>query len=265
MHVQSPLRSLPCAAPALAFAAALTLAAACDRPSAAAAPGPGRPAPGRPAPPDRPAAPPNRPAAPATRPAAPTREIPRVPVHIVPFGDVPADILAAAVRGLRGQIPVEPVVLPARPLPPSARVAKSARYRAGILLAWLESLPVPRGGKILGITEVDIVTRKGRHENWGILGLGSLDGPGCVLSTFRMRRRWEKGGAPPSLVRERLWKVSVHELGHTLGLDHCPVRGCIMEDGHGTVKTTDRSNALCPACATRYAAKLRALAPPRGR
>jgi archaemetzincin len=180
-------------------------------------------------------------------------------VYIVPIGDVPAETLAAAVRGLRGQIPVEPVVAAARPLPAAARVGKSARYRAEILLQWLEALPVPRDGKVLGITEVDIVTRKGRHESWGILGLGSIDGPGCVLSTFRMRRRWEKGGAPESLVRERLWKVSVHELGHTLGLYHCPTRGCIMEDGHGTVKTTDRSKTLCASCAPRYAAKLRSL------
>ncbi|MBI5478975.1 MAG: matrixin family metalloprotease [Deltaproteobacteria bacterium] len=227
--------------------AVLTLAAGCDRPTAAAAPGQPPPA--------------SRPVAPPPPPAAPAREPPRVPVHIVPIGDVPAETLAAAVRGLRGQIPVEPVLVAARPLPPSARVAKSARYRAEVLLAWLEALPLPRTGKVLGITEVDIVTRKGKHENWGILGLGSIDGPGCVLSTFRMRRRWEKGGAPPSLVRERLWKVSVHELGHTLGLDHCPVRGCLMEDGHGTVKTTDRSTALCSSCASRYAARLRALAP----
>jgi archaemetzincin len=233
----------------LASAAALALCAAalaaCDRPTAAAAPPARGPA--------------SQPAAPASRPAAPA-DVPRAPVHLVPIGDVPAATLTELARGLRAQAPFEPVVLAPRPLPSGARVGKSARYRAEVLLAWLESLPVPRGGKILGVTEVDIVTRKGQHENWGILGLGSLDGPGCVLSTFRMRRRWERGGAPPQLVRERLWKIGVHELGHTLGLDHCPTRGCIMEDGKGTVKTTDRSHALCASCAARYAARLRALA-----
>lgn len=185
---------------------------------------------------------------------------PAVRVFVVPMGDVPEATVTAAARGLREHLPVEPVVVPGRPLPAAARVGRTARYRAEVLLEWLEALPLPRkGSKVLGITEVDIVTRKGRHPNWGILGLGSLDGPGCVLSTFRMRRRWERGGAPPALVRDRLWKISVHELGHTLGLDHCPARACLMEDGHGTVKTTDRGRALCARCAARYAGRLRAL------
>jgi len=28
----------------------------------------------------------------------------------------------------------------------------------------------------MGVTDVDIVTRRGKHPIWGILGMGSLDG-----------------------------------------------------------------------------------------
>ena len=109
-------------------------------------------------------------------------------------------------------------------------------------------------GKWMGVTDVDIVARKGNNDNWGVLGLGAVDGRCSVLSTFRMQRRWENGGASDEVVKDRLWKTAVHELGHTLGLSHCPTRGCIMEDAHGTVKTTDRETDLCDDCRKRFRA-----------
>lgn len=177
-------------------------------------------------------------------------------VRLVPIGTVPQQMIDEAVKGLREHAPVEPIVEQAQDFPAQARTSEKGRYRAEALLHWLEGLPLERRGKVMGITESDIVARKGSIPNWGILGMGSIDGRCSVISTWRMKRKWENGGAPDSLVRERLWKVSLHELGHTLGLEHCPTVGCIMEDGHGTVKTTDRDKELCPSCAGAFARAL---------
>ncbi len=47
----------------------------------------------------------------------------------------------------------------------------------------------------------------------------------------------------------RLVKVVNHELGHTLGLPHCPSAGCLMEDAKGTIVTVDNeTGAFCDGC-----------------
>jgi len=40
----------------------------------------------------------------------------------------------------------------------------------------------------------------------------------------------------------------VHEAGHTLGIEHCPNRGCLMEDAEGQVATCDREYDFCARC-----------------
>jgi archaemetzincin len=182
---------------------------------------------------------------------APAKE-PRLTVHLVALGIVPAETIAQTAKSLREAAPIDVVIEPARPLPKSAQTIEKDRYSADALLTFLDDVPATAGQKVMGIAEIDIVTPKNGNPRWGILGLGSIDGKTSVISTYRMRRKWE-GGAPEPVVRDRLAKISLHELGHTLGLDHCPNKGCIMEDGHGTVKTVDAETVLCPRCSKLFA------------
>ncbi len=86
--------------------------------------------------------------------------------------------------------------------------------------------------------------------DWGVIGLGSLDGRSCVISPFRTARRVSALAA-----RDRLARVAVHEAGHTFNLEHCPSSGCLMQDANGKVATTDREDDLCPVCRRALAAK----------
>jgi archaemetzincin len=71
-----------------------------------------------------------------------------------------------------------------------------------------------------------------------------------VISSFRCRKR----ASGPEHARVRLAKTAVHEIGHTLGLAHCPRRGCLMEDAEGSVLTSDREFDLCADCRARLRA-----------
>jgi archaemetzincin len=139
-------------------------------------------------------------------------------------------------------------LLPRVDLPQSAWTAPRERWRAEKLLEFLGPRLPQDGFRILGLTGADISTTKGDHADWGIFGLGTIEGTTCVISSFRLGRNVTKLQA-----RVRLGKVAVHEIGHTLGLKHCPNAYCLMEDAKGKVATTDRDTDLCQDCRAKLA------------
>jgi archaemetzincin len=167
-----------------------------------------------------------------------------------PLGPGSAGLADHASRALLAFYAVSVRVAPEAPLPRAAYYGKRGRYRAEKLLAHLDEIHASafRG---MGLTATDISTTKGAVADWGILGLASMDGRACVLSAFRCRRR----ARSQAHAVERLGKTAVHELGHTFGLPHCPSRGCLMEDGKGTVRTTDGETDLCVECRKRLVAR----------
>jgi len=140
--------------------------------------------------------------------------------------------------------PIVVKVLPCQDLPKSAYYPARRRYRAERLLTFLNERMPKDGWRILGLTEVDISTTKDEFPDWGVMGLGELPGTATVISAFRCRKK----ARSRAHAIERLAKVAVHEIGHTLGLPHCPTVGCLMENAMGKVTTTDRERDFCPLC-----------------
>jgi archaemetzincin len=164
---------------------------------------------------------------------------------IQPLGKALADVDASFVRrSLRAFYAFDVQVAPRVPLPRSAFYPPRHRWRAEKLLAFLVAHAPADASRVLGLTAEDISTTKGKVKDWGILGLATIGGRSGVASSFRCAR----GAHGAEARRIRLGKVSVHELGHTLGLEHCPNRGCLMEDAEGTAATLDREYDLCADC-----------------
>jgi archaemetzincin len=171
-------------------------------------------------------------------------------VTLQPLGPGSAALAAYAERALLAFYAVRVQVAPETALPRAAYNATRGRYRAEKLLAHLDETH-PGAFRVMGLTATDISTTKGNVADWGVLGLASIDGKACVLSAFRCRR----SARDHAHAVERLGKTAVHELGHTFGLAHCPVKGCLMEDGKGTVVTTDGETDLCGECRKKLGGK----------
>ena len=147
--------------------------------------------------------------------------------------------------GLEETFGLKVVVLTERPLAKDAWYAPRGRYRAEKLLDQLNDGVSIKYQIVVGVTGKDISTTKGDHEDWGIFGLGEVGGRACVLSTFRLAAR----GADESRLRDRLRKIAIHEVGHVMGLDHCPRDGCVMHDAESSIATVDgESGKFCESC-----------------
>jgi archaemetzincin len=165
-------------------------------------------------------------------------------IVLQPLGTaLPAAELEAVASALSAFYAVRLETREALALPKSAFYVPRQRYRAEKLLDYLVERGKTEARVTLGLTAVDISTSKAPYDDWGILGLATLDGRSAVLSSFRCRR----GAKNPAHARTRFAKTAVHELGHSFGLEHCPTPGCIMHDGEGSVLTTDTEHDLCAA------------------
>jgi len=163
---------------------------------------------------------------------------------------MPDDELDAVASAIAAFYAVRVTVAAPLALPQAAFYAKRQRYRAEKLLDFLVAEGSKDARVVLGLTAVDISTTKAPFEDWGILGLATLDGRSAVLSSFRCKRRARSA----EHARVRFAKTAVHELGHSFGLEHCANAGCIMHDGEGSVLTTDTGRDFCADTRARLAA-----------
>lgn len=167
----------------------------------------------------------------------------KIVVAIQPMDNCDAKLVGSTRQQILDNYNVEVVVRPHKPIPRETYYPPRARYRADKLTAYLDR--TDRGAKrVLGLTTKDISVTKGQYPDWGVLGYSG--GRTCVVSTFRMRG--SKHDASQETFRSRFAKVVSHELGHTFGLEHCPNRGCLMEDYKGTVRTVDQTHDFCTTC-----------------
>jgi archaemetzincin len=177
--------------------------------------------------------------------ASPT-QAPRHTVCLQPLGSHDAGLVAPIARGIEQAYGFEVRFLKPRPLPKSAWYPPRQRYRAPLLLDELRAQVLPAQqacNAVLGLTAADVSISKGEHADWGVMGLSYLRERVGVVSSFRLRRNADR-----PLVVARAVKVSIHELGHVLGLPHASEgAGCIMNDARGAVHTIDLARG--PVCA----------------
>lgn len=118
------------------------------------------------------------------------------------------------------------------------------QYSSTEILASLAKLGVPGNERILGVTAVDLYIPILTF----VFGEAQLQGSCAVVSFHRLRQEFYGLPVNPVILRERLLKEAVHELGHTLPLAHCEDYQCVMSPSHGVEWIDLKTSQFCNSC-----------------
>ncbi|MEJ2672590.1 MAG: archaemetzincin family Zn-dependent metalloprotease [Deltaproteobacteria bacterium] len=144
-------------------------------------------------------------------------------VRVVPMGSLPPPLLGFLQEGLAQELGAEVSLTENLPLP-DFRHEGLRQYRGEPFLQALADARTSEAGVILGVTNVDLFVP---GLNF-VFGLADPRHRVAVISLARLYPEFYGQPRNPQLFKERALKEAIHEIGHVLGLGHCPDPACIM-------------------------------------
>ena len=134
-------------------------------------------------------------------------------------------------------------------IPESAYDAKRKQYQSVEIMRMLNQNAPRDGSRILGITDVDLSIPMLSF----LFGQAQLDGPVAIVSLCRLHQEFYGFPAQDDLLRERLTKEVLHEMGHTFGLVHCTEQKCAMSLSTHIGMVDAKAERYCPRCGLQLA------------
>lgn len=164
-------------------------------------------------------------------------------IRLVTLGSLPPVLLSFLQEGLRRELGAAVRMEGNLPLPASCPEGRS-QYPGEPFLAALAAARPPGGELTLGVTGVDL-TVPGLNF---VFGLADPASRGAVISLARLYPEFYGQPRDPGLFKARALKEAVHELGHLLGLGHCPDPACVMAFSNSLSDTDRKGPEFCARC-----------------
>lgn len=165
-------------------------------------------------------------------------------VHLLPVGTVAASLLEELRAEMPKRLDVRCQIVPMKLDPTPSYHAERQQFHSSEILQRMQNLVRPRDWRFLAVAEVDLYIPILKY----VFGEAQVGGPCAVVSTYRLRQEFYGLDQNDSLLRERLLKEAIHELGHTLNLRHCQDYRCAMASSHSVEWVDLRETRLCEAC-----------------
>lgn len=168
-------------------------------------------------------------------------------LQLLPIGEFDARLLCdlgpAMAETFRVPCEVAPVTLD----PEFAYHGERQQYHSSEILQAMQQCVTDASWRVLGVTTVDLYIPILTF----VFGEAQIGGPCGLVSAHRLRQEFYGLPADPGVLRQRLLKEAVHEIGHTLALTHCEDYQCAMAPSHAVEWIDLKDVTLCEACQAR--------------
>lgn len=176
-------------------------------------------------------------------------------LYLVPVGVVPDKVWEWISKAAAEWFPLPIQRLPTVPIPEAAYDSKRNQYQSVEMMKMLSQYAPRNGSRILGITNVDLSIPMLSF----LFGQAQLDGPVAIVSLCRLRQEFYGLPTQDDLLRERLTKEVLHEMGHTFGLVHCSEQSCAMSLSTHIGMVDGKTEQYCSRCGMQVARRFASL------
>ena len=190
-----------------------------------------------------------------THPPQPTHNSTPRSEHIIisPTEDIDAGIYSSLHQHIHQHFGYQIEIKPLLPNVDFAFNQFRNQYHSTLILEKLAETASWPAIKILAITGVDLFIPILTH----VYGEAQLGGKACIVSTCRLRENLSPINIKDFKVR--IVKESIHALGHTFNLRHCPDKTCIMHYCRSVQDVDRKSDQFCRYCKVLLADEVKSL------
>lgn len=150
------------------------------------------------------------------------------------------DLSARLLNHFRARIEV----LEPWPVPDFAYNAERRQYHSSDVLNRMGEQIGGKAWRILALTQCDLYIPILTF----VFGEAQLGGRNAIVSAHRLHQEFYGLPVDSDMLKLRLIKEAVHELGHTLELTHCRDYGCVMASSHSVEWIDLKDSGLCEKC-----------------
>jgi archaemetzincin len=169
-------------------------------------------------------------------------------VGLLQIGSVSPEVLTALQVGLAKAFPDTSASLidEVFSVPQNAFDKKRNQYNSTTILNEIKAYASkkPEFHRVLGIVDVDIFSSDLNY----VFGEADTSGGAALISLWRLKPEFYKEQPDLAYCGLRAVKEAVHEIGHTLGRQHCMRSSCVMHFSNSIFDTDKKQSLLCDEC-----------------